>query len=49
VSLSFAPPQRAARDALERAGVARAVFGVPAEPRDAVLPRLDAYAAVMRG
>ena len=39
----------AALDALEAAGVERAIFGLPSEPRDAVLPRLDAYAAAMRG
>jgi alkanesulfonate monooxygenase SsuD/methylene tetrahydromethanopterin reductase-like flavin-dependent oxidoreductase (luciferase family) len=48
VSIFFAPPKRAALDALAAAGVARAIFSVPSEPRDAVLPRLDAYAAVMR-
>jgi len=48
VSLCFAPPERRALDALAAAGVERAIFGVPSEPRDAVLPRLDAYAAVMR-
>jgi len=26
----------------------RAIFGLPSEPRDAILPRLDAYAAAMR-
>src|SRR5215470_8198095 len=31
-----------------RCGVARAVFELPAAPRDEVLPRLDAYAAAMR-
>jgi hypothetical protein len=36
-------------DALGAAGVARVIFGVPSEPREAVLPRLDAYAKVMRG
>ena len=48
VSLFFAPPNRPALDALAAAGVERAIFGLPSEPRDAVLPRLDAYAAVMR-
>ncbi|PYN13138.1 MAG: LLM class F420-dependent oxidoreductase, partial [Candidatus Rokuibacteriota bacterium] len=47
VSIFFAPPKKPALEALEAAGVDRAIFGVPAEPRDAVLPRLDAYAAVM--
>jgi len=48
VSLYFAPPDRSKLDALAAAGVERAVFGLPSEPRDAALPRLDAYAAVMR-
>jgi hypothetical protein len=30
------------------AGVARAIFGLPSESREAVLPRLDAYSAVIR-
>jgi probable F420-dependent oxidoreductase len=47
VSIFFAPPKKAALDALEAAGVERAIFGVPSELRDAVLPRLDAYAALM--
>jgi probable F420-dependent oxidoreductase len=49
VSIFFAPPKKAALDALEKAGVERAIFGLPSEPRDAVLPRLDAYAAAVRG
>jgi probable F420-dependent oxidoreductase len=48
VSLFYAPPERTALEALAAAGVERAIFGLPSEPRDAVLPRLDAYAAVMR-
>ena len=48
VSIFFAPPQKPALEALEAAGVARAIFGLPSQPRDAVLPRLDAYAAAMR-
>jgi len=48
VSLFFAPPERPALDALAGAGVERAIFGLPSEPRDAALTRLDAYAAVMR-
>jgi len=47
VSIFFAPPKKPALEALEAAGVERAIFGLPSEPRDAVLPRLDAYAAVM--
>jgi hypothetical protein len=48
VSIFFAPPRREALDALAAAGVQRAIFGLPAAPRDEVLPKLDAYAAVMR-
>jgi probable F420-dependent oxidoreductase len=48
VSIFFAPPKKAALDALEAAGVERAIFGVPSEMRDGVLPRLDAYAALMK-
>jgi len=49
VSIFFAPPKRETLDALEAAGVVRAIFGVPSEPRDTVLPRLDAYTKVMKG
>jgi hypothetical protein len=28
--------------------VERAIFGLPSEPREAILPRLDAYAAAMK-
>ena len=48
VSIFFAPPKPAALEALAKAGVVRAIFGLPSEPRDAILPRLDAYAAAMR-
>jgi hypothetical protein len=48
VSIFFAPPKREALDALSAAGVERAIFGLPAESRDAVLPRLDAYAKLFR-
>jgi len=49
VSIFFAPPKREALDGLVAAGVQRAIFGLPCEGRDAILPRLDAYAKVMRG
>ncbi len=44
---------RAGRDSrsppvLEAAGLACAILGLASEPRDAVLPRLDAHAAVIR-
>ncbi len=46
MSIFFAPPKREALDGLAAAGVARAIFGLAAEPRDKVLPRLDALAAL---
>jgi probable F420-dependent oxidoreductase len=46
VSVFFAPPAKPKLAALAAAGVERAILGVPSEPRDAVLPRLDAYAAL---
>jgi alkanesulfonate monooxygenase SsuD/methylene tetrahydromethanopterin reductase-like flavin-dependent oxidoreductase (luciferase family) len=49
VSIFFAPPKKEALSMLEAAGVERAIFGLPSEGREAVLPRLDAYAAAMRG
>jgi alkanesulfonate monooxygenase SsuD/methylene tetrahydromethanopterin reductase-like flavin-dependent oxidoreductase (luciferase family) len=49
VSIFFAPPRREALDGLAAAGVERAIFGLPSEPRDAVLPRLDTYAKVLKG
>jgi probable F420-dependent oxidoreductase len=48
VSIFFAPPKKPALDELTAAGVVRAIFGLPSEPRDKVLPRLDAYAALIR-
>jgi probable F420-dependent oxidoreductase len=48
VSIFFAPPDRAKLDALEAAGVSRAIFGLPSAPRDAVLRRLDAFATAMQ-
>jgi len=48
VSIFFAPPKKPALEALAGAGVERAIFGLPSEPRDAILPRLDAYAAAIR-
>ena len=48
VGIFFAPPKKEGLDALRAAGVSRAIFGVPSEPRDAVLPRLDALAQLIR-
>jgi probable F420-dependent oxidoreductase len=47
VSIFFAPPDREKLDALEAAGVSRAIFGLPAAPREEILPRLDRLAQVM--
>jgi len=47
VSLFFAQPKREFLDGLVKQGVSRAIFGLPSEPRDKILPRLDAYAKVM--
>jgi alkanesulfonate monooxygenase SsuD/methylene tetrahydromethanopterin reductase-like flavin-dependent oxidoreductase (luciferase family) len=48
VSIFFAPPDREKLDALEAAGVSRAIFGLPSAPRDAVLRRLDVFATAMQ-
>jgi hypothetical protein len=47
VSIFFAPPKREVLDTLAAAGVQRAIFGLPAESRDAVLPRLDTLAKLV--
>ena len=47
VTIFFARPDKAAIEKLEAAGVERAIFGVPSESRDAVLPLLDGYTRVM--
>lgn len=49
VSIFYAPPDKRVLETFEAAGVGRAIFPLPAEPRDAVLPKLDAYAALMHG
>jgi probable F420-dependent oxidoreductase len=49
ISIFFAPPKREMLDSLAAAGVERAIFGLPCEGRDGILPRLDSYAKVMRG
>ena len=48
VSIFFAPPKREVLDGLAAAGVVRAIFGLPSEGRESILPRLDAYAKVMK-
>src|SRR5262249_31238667 len=47
-SIFFAPRNPAELDALAKAGVPRAIFGLAPEPRAKVLPRLDSYAKVMQ-
>jgi alkanesulfonate monooxygenase SsuD/methylene tetrahydromethanopterin reductase-like flavin-dependent oxidoreductase (luciferase family) len=47
VSIFFAPPKKEGLDKLAAAGVDRAIFGVPSEARDSVLPRLDALAKLI--
>ena len=47
VSIFFAPPKKEGLDKLAAAGVERAIFGVPSEGRDSVLPRLDALAKLI--
>jgi probable F420-dependent oxidoreductase len=48
VSIFFAPPNREALDALEAAGVSRAIFGLASRDRDATLARLDDLATLIR-
>jgi probable F420-dependent oxidoreductase len=48
VTAFMVKPDRAALDPLESAGVVRAIFGVPSETSDKVLPLLDTYAKLIR-
>ena len=48
VSIYFAPPDPALLGKLRDGGVARAILGVPTEPREKVLPILDRYAELAR-
>ena len=48
VSLFFAKPDKNTIESLARAGVDRAIFGLPSAGKDKVLPLLDAYTSVMR-
>lgn len=48
ISIFFAKPDRGAIESLTKAGVDRAIFGLPSAGKDKVLPLLDAYASVMR-
>src|SRR5438132_885153 len=47
VSIFFAPPKKEGLDRLASAGVERAIFGLPSEGRESVLPRLDAFAKLI--
>ncbi len=46
VSIYYCPPSLDLLNRLRDGGVARAIFGVPSEPRDKVLPILDHYRSV---
>ena len=48
VSVYYAPGDEDVLRDYQKAGVARALFGLPSEPRDVVLPMLDRYAELMR-
>ncbi len=48
VSAFMVKPDPAVLDPLQAAGVERAIFGVPSETSDKVLPLLDAYAKLIR-
>jgi probable F420-dependent oxidoreductase len=48
ISIFFAPPRRDDLEKLAELGVARAILGLPPEPSEAMLPRLDRYADLVR-
>jgi alkanesulfonate monooxygenase SsuD/methylene tetrahydromethanopterin reductase-like flavin-dependent oxidoreductase (luciferase family) len=48
VTAFMVKPDRAVLDPMESAGVDRAVFGLPSQGREEVLPLLDAYAKLIR-
>jgi probable F420-dependent oxidoreductase len=48
VTAFMVKPDRAALDPFEAAGVERAIFGLPSESREQVLPLLDSYARLIR-
>jgi probable F420-dependent oxidoreductase len=48
VTAFMVKPDRAVLDALQAGGVERAIFGIPSETADKVLPLLDAYAKLIR-
>lgn len=47
VSIFGAQPDRAVLDGYATAGITRAIFRLPSEGRDSVLPKLDEYATLM--
>ena len=49
VSIYYAPPERAAVEAMAEAGITRALFGLPPAGADEVLPLLDQLAEVAQG
>lgn len=48
VSIFGAQPDRAVLDSYAGAGVTRAIFRLPSEGRDSILPKLDEYARLIR-
>ena len=48
ISAFMVKPDRAALDTLEAAGIERAIFGLPSDGADKVLPLLDTYAKLIR-
>jgi probable F420-dependent oxidoreductase len=48
VSIYYCPTDRALLERMRDGGLARAIFGVPSEPAEKVLPLLDAYRQLMQ-
>jgi probable F420-dependent oxidoreductase len=48
VTVFAAAPDEAVLDSYRKAGITRALFRLPSEPRDTVLPLLDTYAKLIR-
>jgi probable F420-dependent oxidoreductase len=48
VTAFMVKPDRAVLDSLEAVGVERAIFGLPSESREQILPVLDSYAGLIR-
>ena len=49
MSIYYAPPERAAVEAMAEAGIDRALFGLPSAGADVVLPLLDDFTAAAKG